>query len=74
MSRPIDFTFEKNNFPALSKNSTQSTFILFEARAAYEQVTFLALQPCGEVAKIQPPWVLLKLCNMRKYSRPISHV
>jgi hypothetical protein len=39
MSRPIDFTFEKNNFPALSKNSTQSTFILFEARAAYEQVT-----------------------------------
>ena len=25
------------------------------------QVTFLALQPCGEVAKIRPPWVLLKL-------------
>ena len=38
------------------------------------QLTFLALQPCGEVAKIQSPWVLLKLCNMRKYSRPISNV
>jgi hypothetical protein len=30
---------EKNYFPAESKNSTESTFILFEARQAYEEIT-----------------------------------
>ena len=39
MARNVRFDIEKNAFPAESKNATSNTFILFEARAAYEDVT-----------------------------------
>lgn len=39
MAREIDITKIKNVFPAESKNSTNSTFILFEARQAYEDIS-----------------------------------
>lgn len=39
MVRRIDFSIEKNAFPAESKNSTENTFILFEAKQAYEEVS-----------------------------------